>query len=62
MIQSLKARIIESRHPVGMKRVNSWCLPPKSFSYGLPGKPDKEGVSKGTIIYNHNSYTKLEDS
>lgn len=46
MIQSLQQRIIESSNPVGMKRVNSWCLPPKPFSYGLPGRKDKEGVSK----------------
>ena len=46
MLESLKIKLIESEHPVGIKRSNKWQLPPKNFAYGRKETPDKEGAGK----------------
>ena len=46
MIESLKMKLIENEHPVGIKRSNKWILPPKNFAYGRKETPDKEGAGK----------------
>ena len=45
LIETLKKKLYESEHPIGVKKYSSWKLPPKDFSYGYPIIPDKEGVS-----------------
>ena len=46
MLESLRIKLIESEHPVGIKRLNKWSLPPKDFAYGRKETPDKEGAGK----------------
>ena len=41
----LKTRLVEVEHPIGVKRVSNWKLPPIDFVYGKKEKGDKEGVS-----------------
>lgn len=47
MIESLKNRLIEAEHPVGIKKTSNWKLPSEVFAYGKKETPDKEGVSIG---------------
>ncbi len=50
MIQSLKIRLIEADHPVGVKKSSIWRLPPENFAYGRKETPDKEGVGKRNFL------------
>jgi len=50
LVETLKRRLIENEHPVGVKKKTWYKLPPQDFSYGYPVKHDKEGVS---IITRH---------
>ncbi len=45
-MQTLKNKIIECEHPVGVKRASNWILPDKDFAYGKKDPPDPEGVEK----------------
>ena len=45
LIESLKKKLYEQEHPIGVKKFSAWKLPPKDFAYGYPVIPDKEGVS-----------------
>lgn len=45
MLERLKHALIENDHPIGVKKHSFWKLPPPDFTYGLPVKPDPEGVS-----------------
>lgn len=49
MITALKTNLIECQHPVGVKRVSNWKLPPEDFAYGQKIPADKEGVSISII-------------
>jgi hypothetical protein len=51
MIESLKMKLIESEHPVGVKRSNKWILPPRDFAYGRKETPDKEGAGECNFIF-----------
>jgi hypothetical protein len=66
MIESLKMKLIENEHPVGIKKVNKWVLPPKDFAYGRKETPDREGAGECNIIFNififNISNEKLENS
>ena len=46
MLQTLRTKLIEQEHPVGIKKTSNWTLPQAEFSYGKKTVPDKEGVSK----------------
>lgn len=50
MIQTLRTRIAESEHPVGVKKTSNWKLPPVDFVYGKKNKEDKEGASISKYI------------
>jgi len=50
MLQGLKIKLVEFDHPVGVKKMTNWKLPPKDFSYGKYKTPDKEGVSISKIL------------
>ena len=45
MLQTLKTRLIENEHPIGIKKTSNWKLPPVDFAYGKKEKEDLEGVS-----------------
>ena len=45
MLQTLRTKLIESNHPVGIKKTSNWHLPPENFSFGKTVIPDREGVS-----------------
>jgi hypothetical protein len=47
MLQTLRTRLIECEHPVGIKKTSNWKLPSSDFSYGKPPMCDKEGVGIG---------------
>jgi hypothetical protein len=47
MLQTLKTRLVECEHPVGIKKTSNWKLPSIDFVYGKKEKEDKEGVSVG---------------
>ena len=49
MITALQTNLIENEHPVGIKKVSNWRLPPDDFAYGKKVIPDKEGVSVSII-------------
>lgn len=51
MLQTLKSRLVECEHPVGMKKTSNWKLPAEDFSYGKVVVPDKEGVSIGKLSF-----------
>lgn len=44
MLQTLRTKLIECDHPVGIKRTSNWKLPSEEIPYGRPTIPDKEGV------------------
>jgi hypothetical protein len=44
MMQTLRNKIAESDHPVGVKRISNWKLPDKNFTYGWKEKGDPEGA------------------
>lgn len=48
MAFSLKKKLIETDHPVGVTKQCRYELPPESWIYGLPIKKDKEhaGIRK----------------
>ena len=50
MLQTLRTKLIEQEHPVGIKKTSNWKLPHEEFSYGKKTIPDKEGVDKGKKI------------
>ena len=67
MLQTLRTRLVECEHPVGIKKTSNWKLPSEDFSYGKTIIPDKEGVSISIyiiflLIYSKKSYKKLEKS
>jgi hypothetical protein len=67
MLQTLRTKLVECEHPVGIKKTSNWKLPPEDFSYGKVVVPDKEGVSISKIFIfikksNSKSYKKLESS
>lgn len=45
MLQTLRTKLIETEHPVGIKKTSNWKLPPEGLAYGKSIIPDKEGVS-----------------
>lgn len=45
LVETLKRRLEENEHPIGVKKKTWYKLPPQDFYYGYPVKPDKEGVS-----------------
>ena len=47
MSQTLKIKLTEADHPVGVPRLPRYALPPESFVYGLKIRRDPEGVSTG---------------
>jgi len=49
MLQTLRTKLIENGHPVGIKKTSNWKLPPEELSYGKPIIPDKEGVNISKI-------------
>ena len=47
MSQTLRIKLTEADHIVGVPRQPRYTLPPESFVYGLKLKRDSEGVSTG---------------
>ena len=47
MSQTLKIKLTEADHPVGVPRLPRYTLPPESHVYGLKIRRDPEGVSTG---------------
>lgn len=45
MLQTLRTKLVETDHPVGVKRIMNHKLPPSEFVYGRKEKEDPEGVS-----------------
>jgi hypothetical protein len=43
----LKTRMIETDHPIGVKKTSNWKLPPIDFVYGKKNVPDREGAEIG---------------
>ena len=54
MLQTLRNKLIEQEHPVGIKKTNNWRLPQEEFYYGKKTVPDKEDVGKSKILNNFN--------
>lgn len=52
MLQTLRTRIVENEHPVGVKKIQNFKLPAEEFVYGRKEKPDPEGVSISIILNN----------
>lgn len=50
MSQTLKIKLTEADHPVGVPRLPRYTLPPESHVYGLKIRRDPEGVSTGKFI------------
>jgi len=45
MLQTLRTKLIENEHPVGIKKTSNWKLPSEETAYGKMVIPDKEGAS-----------------
>jgi hypothetical protein len=45
MLHTLRTKLIENEHPVGIKKTSNWKLPSEEIAYGKSIIPDKEGVS-----------------
>ena len=46
MLQTLRNKLIEQEHPVGIKKTSNWILPDEGFYYGKKTVPDNEDASK----------------